>query len=116
LAEKVARAFACAARWQTPYGGSTVGYTVLSQRGLFLEDWWRWISIAVLLGFALLFNVLILMAQTYLNRELLHCCSLLFPAHLSSIVDLHTACFCPSFQLVHVHMASSLPIFSATLT
>lgn len=59
-----------AARWQTPYGGSTVGLTVLSQRGLFQQDWWRWVGIAVLLGFALVFNALVLLAQTFLNREL----------------------------------------------
>lgn len=58
-----------AERWQTPYGGSTVGLTVLSQRGLFIEDWWRWVGIGSLLGFCVLFNILILLAQTYLNRE-----------------------------------------------
>lgn len=44
--------------------------TVLSQRGLFQQDWWRWVGIAVLLGFALVFNALVLLAQTFLNREL----------------------------------------------
>jgi len=58
-----------AERWQSPYGGSTVGLTVLSQRGLFTQDWWRWVGVGALLGFCVLFNILILLAQTYLNRE-----------------------------------------------
>lgn len=61
--------FVCAARWQTPYGDSTVGLTVLNGRGLFTADWWRWLSIGALLGFAILFNIAVLVAQTFLNRE-----------------------------------------------
>ena len=52
-----------------PYGDSTVGLAVLDNRGLFREDWWRWVGIAALLGFAILFNALVLVAQTYLGRE-----------------------------------------------
>ncbi|CAL8462536.1 g2069 [Coccomyxa elongata] len=56
-----------AARWQSPYGDSTVGLTVLNGRGLFTADWWRWLSIGALLGFAILFNIAVLVAQTFLN-------------------------------------------------
>ena len=64
-----ALALPCAARWQVPYGDTTVGLAVLDNRGLFKEDWWRWVGIAALLGFAILFNILVLVAQTYLGRE-----------------------------------------------
>lgn len=60
-----------AARWQVPYGNTTVGLAVLDSRGLFKEDWWRWVGIGVLLGYAILFNVLVLLAQTFLGREFL---------------------------------------------
>ncbi|CAK0753548.1 hypothetical protein CVIRNUC_002229 [Coccomyxa viridis] len=56
-----------AARWQVPYGDTTVGLAVLDNRGLFRADWWRWVGIAALLGFAILFNILVLVAQTYLG-------------------------------------------------
>ena len=62
-------ALPCAARWQVPYGDTTVGLAVLDNRGLFRADWWRWVGIAALLGFAILFNILVLVAQTYLGRE-----------------------------------------------
>lgn len=52
-----------------PYGDTTVGLAVLDTRGLFKEDWWRWVGMAVLLGYAILFNILVLLAQTYLGRE-----------------------------------------------
>ena len=58
-----------AERWQTPYGDSTVGLTTLSSRGLFTSDSWRWIGALALLGYCVLFNILILVAQTFLNRE-----------------------------------------------
>ncbi|KAK9906410.1 hypothetical protein WJX75_001426 [Coccomyxa subellipsoidea] len=56
-----------AERWQTPYGDSTVGLTTLSSRGLFTSDSWRWIGALALLGYCVLFNILILVAQTFLN-------------------------------------------------
>lgn len=46
-----------------------MGLTVLNGRGLFTADWWRWLSIGALLGFAILFNIAVLVAQTFLNRE-----------------------------------------------
>ncbi len=52
-----------------PYGNTTVGLAVLDTRGLFTENWWRWVGMAVLLGYAILFNILVLLAQTYLGRE-----------------------------------------------
>lgn len=52
-----------------PYGDTTVGLAVLDNRGLFKEEWWRWVGMAALLGYAILFNILVLLAQTYLGRE-----------------------------------------------
>ncbi|KAK9280492.1 hypothetical protein L1049_014184 [Liquidambar formosana] len=50
-----------------PTGESTVGKTLLKERGLFTTEYWYWICIGALLGFSLLFNVLFVAALTYLN-------------------------------------------------
>ena len=57
-----------------PYGDTTVGVAVLDNRGLFKQEWWRWVGMGVLLGYAILFNILVLLAQTYLGREPLTLC------------------------------------------
>ncbi|KAM7496878.1 hypothetical protein LguiA_021292 [Lonicera macranthoides] len=58
-------------RWSTPMpNGSaepTVGKTLLKERGLFVDEHWYWICIGALVGFSLLFNVLFIVALTYLN-------------------------------------------------
>ncbi|MCO5606348.1 hypothetical protein L7F22_060536 [Adiantum nelumboides] len=58
-------------RWAKPYNGSvdaqTIGLAILKSRGFFTEDYWYWIAIGGLAGFAVLYNVLFMMALTYLN-------------------------------------------------
>ncbi|XP_057470461.1 pleiotropic drug resistance protein 2-like isoform X2 [Actinidia eriantha] len=59
-------------RWSTPntdprYPEPTVGKVLLTARGMFVDDYWYWICIAALFGFALLFNVLFIAALTYLK-------------------------------------------------
>lgn len=56
-------------RWSTPTNGteSTVGKTLLKDRGLFRTESWYWICIFALFGFTVLFNVLFIAALTYLN-------------------------------------------------
>ncbi|KAI5057345.1 hypothetical protein GOP47_0027360 [Adiantum capillus-veneris] len=58
-------------RWAKPYNGSvdaqTIGAAILKARGFFTEDYWYWISIGALIGFAILYNVLFALALTYLN-------------------------------------------------
>jgi hypothetical protein len=38
-------------------------------RGMFMEEYWYWISVGALLGFAMLLNVLFVAALTYLDRK-----------------------------------------------
>ncbi|KAK2994426.1 hypothetical protein RJ640_009653 [Escallonia rubra] len=58
-------------RWSTPMpNGSaqpTVGKTLLKERGLFVDEYWYWICIGALFGFSVLFNILFILALTYLN-------------------------------------------------
>ncbi|XP_061340282.1 ABC transporter G family member 39-like isoform X3 [Gastrolobium bilobum] len=58
-------------RWSKPNtdprnDAPTVG-KVLLKRGFYTEDYWFWICIGALLGFSLLFNLLFIVALTYLN-------------------------------------------------
>lgn len=59
-------------RWSIPNNDSrvsepTIGRILLKYRGMFVEDYWYWICIGALLGFALLFNICFILALTYLN-------------------------------------------------
>ncbi|GFZ12666.1 pleiotropic drug resistance 6 [Actinidia rufa] len=57
-------------RWAGPAvnaSESTIGKSLLKDRGLFVDEYWYWICIGALLGFSLLFNVLFIAALTYLN-------------------------------------------------
>lgn len=59
-------------RWSVPnhdkaFSEPTVGKVLLKMRGMFMEGYWYWISIGVLRGFALVFNVLFVAALTYLD-------------------------------------------------
>ncbi|XP_056693218.1 ABC transporter G family member 39-like isoform X1 [Spinacia oleracea] len=59
-------------RWSNPNLDSrikeqTIGKVILESRGFFKHEYWFWISIGALLGFSLLFNILYIMALTYLN-------------------------------------------------
>ncbi|GAQ91789.1 pleiotropic drug resistance protein [Klebsormidium nitens] len=56
-----------APRWQklAPGSNETIGASVLTARGLFHEHWWVWVSVGVMVGYAILFNVLINLALDY---------------------------------------------------
>ncbi|XP_019059159.1 PREDICTED: ABC transporter G family member 39-like isoform X2 [Tarenaya hassleriana] len=59
-------------RWSRPNNDTrinarTVGEVLLKSRGFFTEGYWFWISIGALLGYSILFNVLYILALTYLN-------------------------------------------------
>ncbi|KAH6773057.1 pleiotropic drug resistance 6 [Perilla frutescens var. hirtella] len=59
-------------RWSAPVNvtdprSTTVGKTLLKDRGLFTTESWYWICIIALFAFSLLFNVLFVAALTYLN-------------------------------------------------
>jgi len=58
-------------RWGDPAplasSGPTVGKALLRERGLYTDEYWFWICIGALLGFSLLFNILFVVALSYLN-------------------------------------------------
>ncbi|MBA0571637.1 hypothetical protein Golob_002018, partial [Gossypium lobatum] len=55
-------------RWSIPFNQSiSVGKVLLQSRGMYTEEFWYWICVAALLGFSLLFNLLFIVALTYLN-------------------------------------------------
>ncbi|CAL0326752.1 unnamed protein product [Lupinus luteus] len=59
-------------RWSKPntdprIDAPTVGKALLKSRGFFTEEYWYWICIGVMLGFAVIFNLLFIAALTYLN-------------------------------------------------
>ncbi|KAG5055661.1 hypothetical protein JHK85_008171 [Glycine max] len=59
-------------RWSKPntdsrFDAPTVGKVLLKSRGFFTDDYWFWICIGALFGFVLLFNLLCIVALTYLN-------------------------------------------------
>ncbi|WOL03475.1 pleiotropic drug resistance protein 2-like [Canna indica] len=59
-------------RWGAPYSSTdinepTVGTAYLKSRGLFVNGYWFWISVVALIGFAILFNTMFILALTYLN-------------------------------------------------
>ena len=87
-----------------PYGDTTVGLAVLDNRGLFREDWWRWVGIAALLGFAILFNILVLVAQTYLGREPLPALPCFYVLGATCLTD----CMVDGRCGIHVHLVSAM--------
>ncbi|KAL4304239.1 hypothetical protein GQ457_10G008600 [Hibiscus cannabinus] len=58
-----------ATRWKkmSAMGSNTVGYNVLRAHGLPYAEYWYWLGVAVLLLFALLFNLIVTLALIYLN-------------------------------------------------
>ncbi|XP_052183660.1 pleiotropic drug resistance protein 2-like [Diospyros lotus] len=57
-------------RWSKPILGSsqpTIGKTLLKERGLYVDEYWYWICVGALFGYSLLFNVLFIVALTFLN-------------------------------------------------
>ncbi|KAK9816709.1 hypothetical protein WJX72_004056 [[Myrmecia] bisecta] len=59
-----------AARWSfpAPYApGETMGQFALRNRGLFTQYYWVWLGVGVLVAYAFLFNIFVLLAQSYLG-------------------------------------------------
>ncbi|XP_027349251.1 ABC transporter G family member 39-like [Abrus precatorius] len=59
-------------RWSKPntdprHDAPTVGKLLLKSRSFYSEDYWFWICIGALFGFALVFNLMFIAALTYLN-------------------------------------------------
>ncbi|CAL5209123.1 unnamed protein product [Lathyrus oleraceus] len=59
-------------RWSSPnldprVPEPTVGKALLKARNMFTEEYWYWICIGALLGFSLLFNILLIIVLTFLN-------------------------------------------------
>jgi ABC-type multidrug transport system ATPase subunit len=59
-------------RWANPNNDTniearTVGEAILKSKGLFTGDWGFWVSIGAIVGFTILFNILYILALTYLN-------------------------------------------------
>lgn len=48
----------------------TVGKALLKSRGFYTEEYMFWICIGALYGFALIFNIVVVIALTFLNRKL----------------------------------------------
>ncbi|KAJ6964438.1 ABC transporter G family member 31 [Populus alba x Populus x berolinensis] len=58
-----------AERWikKSSFGNNTVGNNILYQHSLPSSDYWYWIGVGVVLLYALLFNIIVTWALTYLN-------------------------------------------------
>ncbi|KAF9676253.1 hypothetical protein SADUNF_Sadunf09G0119300 [Salix dunnii] len=57
-------------RWGSLTGSphkSTVGKSLLKERGFFTDEYWYWICVGVLLGLSLIFNILFIAALEFLN-------------------------------------------------
>ncbi|KQK11911.1 ABC transporter G family member 48 isoform X2 [Brachypodium distachyon] len=63
-----------ASRWAIPNNDTTidaptVGKAILKSKGLFTEEWGFWVSTGAIVGFTILFNILYLLALTYLSSS-----------------------------------------------
>ncbi|KAM0864568.1 hypothetical protein ACQ4PT_043847 [Festuca glaucescens] len=63
-----------ASRWAIPNNDTsidapTVGKAILKSKGLFTDDSGFWLSIGALIGFTILFNILFILALTYLSHD-----------------------------------------------
>lgn len=58
-----------ATRWikNSQFGTDTVGHNILKAFDLPTKDYWYWISLGVIIGFAIIFNNLVTLGLTYLN-------------------------------------------------
>ncbi|XP_065855877.1 ABC transporter G family member 39-like [Euphorbia lathyris] len=59
-------------RWSAPnpdprIDEPTVGKVLLKSRGFFTDEYWFWICVGALFGFSILFNILFIVALSYLN-------------------------------------------------
>lgn len=48
----------------------TVGKALLRSRGMFVDGYWYWICVGVLMAFSLLFNIFFIATLAYLDRKL----------------------------------------------
>lgn len=55
--------------WQRPVGNSNLGNIVLQSHGLPTADYWYWLGVGALLLYALFFNIIVILALTFLNRK-----------------------------------------------
>ncbi|KAA3458575.1 ABC transporter G family member 31-like [Gossypium australe] len=58
-----------ATRWKkiSSIGNNTIGYNVLHQHGLPSAKYWYWLGVGVLIGYAVIFNIIVTLALAYLN-------------------------------------------------
>lgn len=57
--------------WKQPAGNSSnLGDEILKSRGMPTADSWYWLGIGILIIFAVLFNMVVTWALTFLNRKL----------------------------------------------
>ncbi|KAL5991460.1 hypothetical protein ACLOJK_012369 [Asimina triloba] len=58
-----------ATRWmkKSAYGNNSIGYNILRSRSLPTSDKWYWIGVGVLLGYSVLFNIVVILGLTYLH-------------------------------------------------
>lgn len=61
--------FACLMNTQLTSGNKTIGKQTLESHGFNFDSAFYWISIAALLGFTVLFNVVFTLALTFLERK-----------------------------------------------
>ncbi|KAH9292275.1 hypothetical protein KI387_042541, partial [Taxus chinensis] len=54
-----------ASRWQKP--GNNIGTKLLESRGLFTQSYWYWMTLGILAGYAIIFNILYTLALAYLD-------------------------------------------------
>jgi hypothetical protein len=58
--------------WSQIQNGTTLGVTVLKNRGIFTEAKWYWIGLGALIGYTLLFNLLYTLALSVLSRKYIY--------------------------------------------
>lgn len=66
------------ASWQAAYQYNPnlqLGSAVLAPFGIQTGYWWVWLGVAVLLGYAVVFNLIATLAFTFLSCEACFCCS-----------------------------------------
>ncbi|XP_052887191.1 ABC transporter G family member 31-like [Gossypium arboreum] len=58
-----------ATRWKkiSAIGNNTIGYNVLHQHGLPSAKYWYWLGVGVLIGYAVIFNIIVTLALACLN-------------------------------------------------
>lgn len=55
-----------------PNSTVALGVAALKSHGVFPHEYWYWIGVGAMAGFALVFNIFYVVALTYLNRGYLY--------------------------------------------